>query len=78
MSIYVTTSYQDIHDRDGYGNVFTDEINLRTDYTIVPEIVALAITEGSLFTRIHMTTSEARELVAGIQRAINRERESGE
>ena len=75
MSIYLTTSYQDIIARDGYGNIFTDEIAIRTDYTIVPGIVALGITEGSLFTRVHMTTDEARELAAGLIRAIDRETE---
>jgi hypothetical protein len=75
VSIYLTTSYQDIPARDGYGNVHADEITIRTDYTIVPGIVALGITEGSLFTRVHMTTDEARELVAGLLRAINRETE---
>ena len=75
MSIYLTTSYQDIHTRDGYGRTNRDEITLRTDYTITPGIVAIGITEGGLFTRIHMTTDEATELVDGLLRAINRETE---
>jgi hypothetical protein len=73
MSVYLTTSYQDIAERDALGDLYTSEISLRTDFTIVPGIVALGITEGSCFTRVHMTAAEAMELAQGLIRAVKRE-----
>ena len=75
MSIYSTTTYLKFPERDGLGRDFPDEpaIELSVDYTIVPGFVALRMTwESSRYEVIHLTDEEAKVIINGLQRAIQR------
>jgi hypothetical protein len=78
MSVYSTSGWQKIPERDNHGRPLNDRgpLEMSVDYMLDPGFVALRFDwEGIAGTDIHMTIDEARELIAGLERAINRQTE---